>query len=67
MIGYMSKGGVTYGDTEQMTPHERHITLNALKEILEEQAKATKEASKGFQPLDNRNDPKSRLTSGIGM
>ena len=65
MIGYMSKGGVTYGDTEKMTPHERQLTLDALKEILESQAKAAKEAGKNVQPLDSKREPKSRLTSGM--
>lgn len=48
ILSYLTKGGVTYGDSEMMTPHEREIALSAIKEILkvqsENQAKAVQEA-----------------------
>lgn len=59
MIGYLSKGGVTYGDTEGMTPHERKIAMDTLKEILEEQHKQREQIYRNqSQPLD----PKTRLS-----
>lgn len=43
-LGYLTKGGVTYGDTEQMTPNERTLALDAIKKILEAQAEAQEKA-----------------------
>lgn len=58
MIGYLSKGGVTYGDTENMTPHERKIAMDTIKEILEEQNKQREQALK----KQGSTDPKTRLS-----
>lgn len=61
MLGYLTKGGVTFGDSEQMTPYERTIALEVMKEILD------KQNGHGAPPPEQpyKNDPKSRLTSGM--
>lgn len=57
----MTKGGVTYGDSENMTPYERKIALDAIKELLEEQQKAQDQAIEQAR-LQKQNDvPKSGL------
>lgn len=63
MIGYLTKGGVTYGDTEEMTPYERKIALETITEVLEQQnqqQQAQIDAAK-----NKNNDPKTGLTAGI--
>lgn len=69
LISYLSKGGVTYGDTENMTPYERKVAYDTLREIYDEQAKAQKNAIEQARAKREKNeskmkDPKSRLTSG---
>lgn len=69
MISYLSKGGVTYGDTEEMTPYERKVAYDTLREIYDEQAKAQKKAMEQARASREKSsqkmkDPKSRLTSG---
>ena len=56
LIGYLTKGGVTYGDTEGMSPHERKLVLDAMKEVIESQSK---------QPQSSQviSDPRTRMTS----
>ena len=58
MLGYLSKGGVTYGDTEEMTPHERQIAMDTIKEILETQKKQQEEAIANSQQAQ---EPKTLL------
>jgi hypothetical protein len=41
-LGYLTKGGVSYSDSEQMSPHERKLALDAIKEILDTQAESYK-------------------------
>lgn len=55
MIGYLTKGGVSYRDTEDMTPYERRIVLETIKEVLEGQRE---EANRTVV-----NDPRSGMTS----
>lgn len=55
LIGYLTKGGVTYGDTEKMSPHERKLVLDAMKEVIEGQ--------KNQVSTQVVNDPKTRMTS----
>lgn len=43
-LGYLTKGGVTYGDSEKMSPHERKLALDAIREILDVQAESYKKA-----------------------
>lgn len=62
LLGYLTKGGVTYSDTEDMSPHERKLALDAIKEILEGQSTAQRQV---LQQHQSSNDPKSGLTSGI--
>ena len=48
-LSYLTKGGVSYGDSENMSPNERHIALESIKEILEQQAEAQKKAMQEAQ------------------
>lgn len=64
LLGYLTKGGVTYGDTEEMTPHERKIALDTIKELLEAQNKAQENSMKKAQGSKSK-DPKTGLTSGV--
>ena len=64
LLGYLTKGGVTYGDTEEMTPHERKIALDTIKELLEAQNKAQENSMKKAQGSQSK-DPKTGLTSGV--
>lgn len=63
MLGYLTKGGVTYGDSEEMSPYEREIALSTMREVLDEQHKAQQAQ---IDAAKNKNtDPKSGLTSGV--
>jgi len=44
VIGYLSQGGVSFGDTERMTPYERQIAYDTLKEIIDSQIEGRKKA-----------------------
>ena len=46
ILSYLTKGGVTYGDTQQMTPYERQLAADAIQKFLKEQAEAQEEAIK---------------------
>lgn len=59
MLGYLTKGGITYGDTELMTPHERKIAMDTIKEILEEQNKQREQAIRNSK---QSSDPKTRIS-----
>lgn len=62
-IGYYSKGGVNYGDTEIMTPYERTLAYEALKEIIDAQNEANEKAVKSVQAArNNHSEPKSYAT-----
>lgn len=61
-IGYLSKGGVSYKDTDQMTPFERKIAYETLKEIYDEQYAAQKKAIEEAKLAKENKSPKSRLT-----
>lgn len=45
-ISYMTKGGVSYSDTEKMTPYERKIATDFIKEMLDAQEEARKSRKK---------------------
>lgn len=62
MIGYLTQGGVTYGDTEQMTPYERKIALDTIQEVLDHQNKTRQEAVEKAKQ-SRKSDPKSGLTA----
>jgi hypothetical protein len=57
ILGYLTKGGVAYGDSENMTPYERKLALETMKKFLEASENATPET---IVP----NDPKTLLTKG---
>lgn len=53
-LGYLTKGGVTYGDSENMSPHERKLAIDAIKEILAQQAEAQQKAIENAKNQSNR-------------
>lgn len=59
MLGYLTKGGVTYGDTDNMSPYERRIAVDTIREFLDESNRRQAEAMKGV----SHSGPKSRATS----
>ena len=61
-LGYLTKGGVSYGDTEQMTPYERKIALDVITDILKQQNDSVGMSSSSSP---QSKDPKSALTSGV--
>lgn len=61
MIGYLSKGGVSYSETDEMTPYERKIVYETLKGIHDEQYRAQQAALE--EARNRKNDaPRSGLT-----
>lgn len=70
LLGYLTKGGVTYGDTEEMTPNERKLALDAITEILQSQKEAQEKAineAKANQSKKSPVDPKTGYTSGVQL
>lgn len=63
ILGYLTKGGVTYQDSEKMTPHERRIALDTIKELLDTQNRKQEEAINQSKINKQNKSPKSRLTS----
>lgn len=65
MLGYLTKGGVTYGDTENMTPYERKLAIEAMKEVIDTQNKELEAQAARQSSANNKysGDPKSGLTS----
>ena len=61
-IGYMSKGGVSYRDTDNMTPYERKIAYETLKGIYDEQYAAQQKALDEARNRKNNDAPRSGLT-----
>lgn len=59
MIGYLSKGGVTYSDTEDMTPYERKIVLDTLSEIYTEKSNAQQQIMDEAKLKQQNSSPKS--------
>lgn len=55
LIGYLTKGGVTYRDTEEMSPYERKLVLDTMKEVIDGQKNQVNSTV--------INDPKTRMTS----
>lgn len=58
LLGYLTKGGVTYGDSEDMTPYERKLALETMKKFLETSNDAA--TPNTIVP----NDPKTLMTKG---
>ena len=62
-IGYLSKGGVSYSDTDNMTPYERKIAYETLKGIYDEQYAAQMKAIEEASLRKSSNSvPRSGLT-----
>lgn len=61
ILGYLTKGGVSYNDSENMTPYERKIALDTIKELLETQNQKQEEAMKQAKLNKQNRSPKSRL------
>lgn len=61
VLSYLTKGGVSYGDTENMTPHERKIALDTIKEMIEAQNKAQQEIIDQSKVQKSNSSPKSGL------
>ena len=63
ILSYLTQGGVTYGDTEKMSPYDRKIALDTIQELLDGQKRAREDAiQKAKQERENK-DPKSGLNS----
>lgn len=62
-LGYLTKGGVTYQESEEMTPYERKIALDTITGILNDTAKKREEAIKQAEMSRKNQSPKSGLTS----
>lgn len=58
----MSKGGVSYSDTDNMTPYERQIAYETLKGIYDEQYAVQQKAFEEARLQKNNNAPRSGLT-----
>lgn len=63
MIGYLTKGGVSFRDTEYMTPYERKLVLDTMKEVIDRQNQAHEEAVN--RANSQNKDPKTGWTSGV--
>lgn len=61
MLGYMTKGGVSFSESDEMTPYERQIALDTIREAYEEQNKAHQRAIEAAQIQKNNSAPKSGL------
>lgn len=61
-IGYLSQGGVSYRDTETMTPYERKIAYEVLNNIYEEQSKVHKKAMEEASLNRKNSSPRSGMT-----
>lgn len=49
ILGYLTKGGVSFTDSNNMTPYERRLATDAIREFLEAQNEAQKEAIENAQ------------------
>lgn len=61
-LGYLTKGGVSYRDSEEMTPYERKIALDTITEILNDQVSKQNEMIKQAEMNRKNSSPKSRMT-----
>lgn len=62
-LSYLTKGGVTYRDSDRMTPHERKIALDTITKILSDTAERQKEEIRQHEMARKNQSPKSGLTS----
>lgn len=61
VLSYLTKGGVTYQDSDNMTPYERKIAMDTIKDLLEGQNKAQREAIEQAKLQKQSDIPKSGL------
>lgn len=61
-LGYLTKGGVSYSDSEEMTPYERKIALDTVRDIIDSEVKAKEKAIQDAKIARDNSSPKSRLT-----
>ena len=61
-LGYLTKGGVSYSDSEEMTPYERKIALDTVRDIIDSEVKAKEKAIQDAKIARDNRSPKSRLT-----
>jgi hypothetical protein len=62
LIGYLSKGGVSYHDTDIMTPYERRIAKETLEKIVQEQNNQVQESINQAKLNKKNQSPKSGLS-----
>lgn len=62
MLAFLTKGGVTYGDSEEMSPYDRKIALDTIQEVLDKQNQA-QQAQIDAAKREREQDPKTGLTS----
>jgi len=62
MLGYLTKGGVTFAESDDMTPYERKIALDTIRDYLEEQNKVNEKIINDAR--SNKSD-KSHPKSGL--
>ena len=43
-LSYITKGGVSYSDSEKMTPYERKVAVDFMVDLMDKQSKAIEEA-----------------------
>ena len=60
-LSYYTKGGVSYSDSDSMTPYERKIANQVMREILDESAKQQADAIEKAKLRKNNESPKSGL------
>lgn len=60
-LSYLTKGGVPYHDSDNMTPHERHIAYEAIKEILKAQSEESQRMINDAQVTRDNSTPKSGM------
>ena len=55
LLGYLTNGGVTYADSNEMSPYERKLALDAIKEL--------KQGVSSGPQVTQINDPKTGQTA----
>lgn len=61
ILGYLTKGGVTYRDSETMTPYERKIAIEAINNLYKEQNEKQEAAVKQAKIARQNQSPKSLM------
>lgn len=62
LLGYLTKGGVPYSTSEEMSPYERKIALDTIRNLLETQAKAEEEKINNLRIAQKNKTPKTRMS-----